>query len=125
MGLDMHLSGDRYIFNSRRQRGELESERYYLGYWRKHANLHGFIVETFAGGVDQCQEIDLSAEAIRSIIEAVKNRQLPKTAGSFFGTSDDTDKQIAHDIQIFEEALKWLETEEPDVLRSVIYRASW
>jgi hypothetical protein len=26
-----------------------------VGYWRKHPDLHGYIVETFADGVDACQ----------------------------------------------------------------------
>lgn len=125
MGLDMYLIGDRYFMNPERRRGELQSERYDLGYWRKHPNLHGFIVETFADGVDACQEIGLSVEDIRSIIDAVRDRQLPETTGFFFGESDDSDEQIGEDTQILEEALKWLEAEEPNVWKSVIYRASW
>jgi hypothetical protein len=129
MGLDMYLTGEALFTpehpNRRLKPYAKEGETYRLGYWRKHPNLHGFIVQTFADGVDECQEIDLTAEAIRSIIDAVKNRELPQTTGFFFGTSDDTDEQIAHDIQIFEEALKWLETEESEVWRSVSYCASW
>jgi hypothetical protein len=124
MGLDMYLTGDKY-FRGPRERGDRKSEQYDLGYWRKHPNLHGYIVKTFADGVDECQEIDLPADRIRQIIEAVKDRQLPETTGFFFGTSDDTDEQIAHDVEIFEEALKWLETVDSDVWRSVSYRASW
>ncbi len=129
MGLDMYLSGDAFFThehpNRRLKPFEKERDVYRLGYWRKHPNLHGFIVETFADGMDECQEIALTAERIRTIIAAVKHRELPETTGFFFGESDDTDDQIAYDIQIFEEALKWLETEEPEVWRSVIYRASW
>jgi hypothetical protein len=121
----MYLIGDRYFINSDRLRGELQSERYDLGYWRKHPNLHGFIVKTFADGVDACQEIGLSVEDIRSIIDAVRDRQLPETTGFFFGESDDRDEQIAEDTQILEEALKWLQAEELNVWKSVIYRASW
>jgi hypothetical protein len=124
MGLDMYLNGDKYLMNDRK-RGDRKSEQYDLGYWRKHPNLHGYIVQTFAEGIDECQAIELSADGIKKIIEAITNRHLPETTGFFFGTSDDSKDQIAYDVEIFEDALKWLETEEPDVWRSVSYRASW
>jgi hypothetical protein len=124
MGLDMYLTGDRF-FMSPRNRGAIKSEQYDLGYWRKHPNLHGYIVQAFANGDDDCQEIQLSAACIRKIIEAIRNRNLPETTGFFFGTSDDTDEQVAHDIQVFEDALRWLHTDEPEVWRTVNYRASW
>jgi len=124
MGLDMYLTGDEYLMKPR-ERGNLKSMQYDLGYWRKHPNLHGYIVQTFADGADECQEIELSAGAVKQIIEAIKSRQLPETTGFFFGSSDDSDEQIGYDVEVFEDALKWLETEEPDVWRSVSYRASW
>lgn len=124
MGLDMYLTGKTYSVKPRK-RGDRKGELYDLGSWRKHPNLHGYIVETFADGVDDRQEIGLSADRIKQIIDAIKNRQLPKTTGCFFGTSDDADEQIAYDVQIFEDALKWLAAEEPDVWRSVSYRACW
>ena len=31
-----------------------------VGYWRKHADLHGYIVSTFGGGVGGCRGIGLS-----------------------------------------------------------------
>jgi len=124
MGLDMYLTGQQY-FCKQRQRGNLKCEQYDLGYWRKHPNLHGFIVETFADGVDECQEIPMNADQIRQAVQAVKDPALPETTGFFFGASSDDDEQITHDVHIFEDALKWLETEVPDVWRSVIYRASW
>ena len=52
-----------------------------LGYWRKHPDLHGFIVKTFANGKDECQRIDLTGEDLIKIIEAVKSNTLQK--GSF------------------------------------------
>ncbi|AMV24015.1 hypothetical protein VT84_06440 [Gemmata sp. SH-PL17] len=41
------------------------------------------------------------------------------------GVSESTDEQVADDLEILEDALEWLDTEEPDVWRSVAYRASW
>jgi len=52
------------------------STRIDLGYWRKHADLHGYIVNTFADGKDECQEIELSAEDCKQIAEAVANNKL-------------------------------------------------
>jgi len=124
MGLDMYLTGEKY-FRGPRNRGDRTSEQYDLGSWRKHPNLHGYIVNTFANGVDECQEIELFADRIKQIIRAVRDRQLPETTGFFFGTSDDSDSQVEEDVQIFEHALQWLETEEQGVWRSITYHASW
>jgi hypothetical protein len=96
-----------------------------LGYWRKHPNLHGYIVRTFAGGKDECQNIDLGVNGIRTIIAAIRAKELPDTTGFFFGVSDSSQEQIDQDIAIFERAVAWLETEEPGIFRSVSYRASW
>ena len=94
-----------------------------LGYWRKHPNLHGFIVNTFANGVDECQEIELDEENIQTIIDAINTKDLPKTTGFFFGESDGSEDKES--IEILTKALEWLKTKEPNVSRSVVYRASW
>ncbi|MGH9344372.1 MAG: phosphoglycerate kinase [Terriglobia bacterium] len=130
MGLDMYLTGEKFVMDSRLNLKEdgfrLRSKTIELGYWRKHPNLHGYIVQTFAGGEDQCQNIDLGVpDRIRSIIAAIEARTLPDTTGFFFGVSDTSPERVAEDIAIFRKALAWLETEEAGVFRSVIYRASW
>lgn len=124
MGLDMDLTGNRY-FMKPRVRGDLKSEQYDLGYWRKHPNLHGYIVREFADGVDECQRIELAGGQIRQVIAAIKDRELPRTTGFFFGESEDSAEQIAYDLHVFEEALAWLEDDNPEVLRWVSYQASW
>lgn len=43
-----------------------------VAYWRKVNWLHGYIVNTFAGGVDECQEIPLSKADMENILEKVK-----------------------------------------------------
>jgi hypothetical protein len=133
MGLDMYLTGEKYLptdfeapeKNLSEDGFRVKGRQLELGYWRKHPNLHDFIVETFADGVDEYQEIELTKDCIQQIIHAVKGRQLPETTGFYFGESDDSDEQIADDVGIFEAALKWLETEEPNVWKSISYRASW
>jgi hypothetical protein len=131
MGLDMYLTGEKYIWNFRnlaqphpREDGyQLRAKTFDLGYWRKHPNLHGYIVNTFADGIDQCQRIDLYAADIEKIIAAVEADDLPHTEGFFFGASDGSEKQ--DDLGIFKAALAWLTAEDPGHSRSIYYQASW
>jgi len=133
MGLDMYLTGEKFLMPDYQNPGihpqedgfRVRSRTLELGYWRKHPNLHGYIVQTFAGGKDECQTIDLDPDDIRTIVAAVQAGNLPCTTGFFFGSSDTSPERIAEDIRIFEKALSWLQTEESSVFRSVIYRASW
>jgi len=128
MGLDMYLNGEKFFtsYNGKRPKEdgfEVSRHELQLGYWRKHPNLHGFIVQTFADGKDECQEIDLDAEDIEKIIQALNEADLPETSGFFFGSSDGSEKK--EDLRIFNAALKWLNTKEKEVWKSVKYRASW
>lgn len=134
MGLDMFLFGRKSLWDGRN--AQVRTEDGYkidaihieLGYWRKHPNLHGYIVEHFAEGVDECQEIALDASAIEQIITAVMTKTLPTTEGFFFGVSDDTVEQVSEDCRILRGALEWLNADKsaPDeLMRSVYYQASW
>lgn len=128
MGLDMYLTGEKYYRNRSdapvlRDGFPLRTETLDLGYWRKHPNLHGYIVQTCAADLDECQEIRLDGLAIEEIITAVETDSLPETTGFFFGKSDPSDK--APTLEILKAALAWLQTDEPQVIRTVIYRASW
>jgi hypothetical protein len=106
---------------------EIEAIEVKLGYWRKHPNLHGYIVQTFAEGRDECQEIELSLEDLEKIIEAIKAKELPKTEGFFFGSSDGSETE--EDLEIFAKAVVWLTHLNPAHTRkywyTVIYHASW
>lgn len=126
MGLDMYLIGRKFdpkredIVDGFTCREKLLD----LGYWRKHPNLHGYIVEHFAeNGVDDCKPIDLSAENIEQIIEAIRENDLPETEGFLFGESSKDEEQVAEDVRIFEAALAWVASTE--FWHSVEYRASW
>lgn len=114
MGLDMYLTGHKHFFRwgdrvpIRKEDGfEVTSVTVKLGYWRKHPNLHGFIVQRFAEGKDECQNIELDSDDIQAIIHAVRIDALPHTTGFFFGQS--TGDEALTDIRIFEDALLWLE----------------
>jgi len=108
MGLDMYLNGRAFLWKEERRDGyrlrEVEIE---LGYWRKHPNLHGYIVQHFAGGKDLCQDIPLTAENMIQIVAAIQDKALPETTGFFFGSSDGSEDEES--IDIFLKAIKWLE----------------
>lgn len=131
MGLDMYLNGNKFFWtdwehpeNNPTEDGFKVRERSLeLGYWRKHPDLHGYIVKTFADGVDECQEIELSSDDLDRIIAAVKGADLPETKGFFFGKSDGSETE--EDLKILEGAKAWLNTKEKGIIRSVVYRASW
>tara|TARA_A100001391_G_C4989098_1_gene257574 strand:- start:260 stop:706 length:447 start_codon:yes stop_codon:yes gene_type:complete len=148
MGLDMYLRGEHY--NSDRNRhgeisrskldNEFEISNYEvdLGYWRKHADLHGYIVNTFAEGKDNCQKIELDENDLDKIIMAIRHDKLVKDhCGFFFGNSTEfgyyEEKEKEYAINCFEKAKKFIrrgkELFERDGLfiqpRSVSYQASW
>ena len=123
MGLDMYLTGETYFCNREDRRGTKKGELFHLGYWRKHPNLHGYIVQEFADGEDNCQPIELSPEQISQIIKAIESGQLPITTGFFFGESDGSEQPL--DLVFFREALAWLNEAPAEEWRSVYYQASW
>lgn len=131
MGLDMYLEGNKYLgtnwdnpeLNPREDGFEVRGRVLRLGYWRKHPDLHGYIVETFAEGVDECQEIALSVANLEQTLAASEADQLPPTTGFFFGESQPEDKDETR--KILTDAIQWAKTEEKNVYRSVVYRASW
>ncbi len=132
MGLDMYLNGEKYFYGQRKYSEKRVAddpakigEIYELAYWRKHPDLHGFIVETFADGIDDCRRIWLSDENIETIIKAVKEGSLPHTEGFFFGESENDEAQRNEDVQLLEGALAWVRTKEDGAWRSLIYQASW
>ena len=146
MGLDMTLRGHhyntRYVDDVPRpmldDKYHIESMTIDLGYWRKHADLHGYIVDTFAKGVDNCMEIELSEEALDKIILAIQNNNLKKDhSGFFFGNSTDNgyynEKEKERAISIFQKAKTFLQEgakmlEDSNLYmnpRYVSYRASW
>jgi hypothetical protein len=106
MGLDMHLI-------------ETSTDKE-IAYWRKHPNLHGFIVNEFAGGVDECQHIPLTLDNVKAIIVATKEDTLPVTTGFFFGQSHPDDK--VYTLEVF---TKLFDTMTADSKYKVYYRASW
>lgn len=146
MGLDMYLEGRKYLLtdhknpekNATEDGFRLREKILELGYWRKEPNLHGYIVQTFADGKDDCQDIELCVEDLEKIREAVRNRQLIDTSGFFFGVSADPNSEDPEErkwaeeferetIEIMDKAIAWVNArvEDKSSIRYVVYRASW
>jgi len=145
MGLDMYLRGDKFITtfdDTKRDKDgnvlkvkrpvvdgfDVETQVLDLGTWRKFAPLHVYIVKEFAGGVDECQRIDLSAGELRKIAKALRNNKLPKNDdchGCFFGDDewwDELKSEGEKHAKLFDKAAEWVES---TFWNSVTYRASW
>lgn len=63
MGLDMYLYASKH--------SDITS-KYKIGYWRKFNALHNYIVQNFNGGEDNCEEIYLSEDALKQILNVCK-----------------------------------------------------
>ena len=149
MGLDMMLYGDKSIYvkdTPAKVDGfpvevdgfPVESIVLDMGYWRKHANLHGFIVDCFADGNDDCQRINLDVDDLNHLIKTLEDDKMYEetTTGFFFGRSyhpgekdeyGSYEEQKARDIDLFTKARNWLMSNysKKDEYRSVYYQASW
>ena len=109
-----------------------------LGYWRKHADLHGYIIETFAEGADNCQKIELDENDLDKIIMAIREDKLVKDhSGFFFGNSTEfgyyKGEEKDYAISCFQKAKDFIKEGQKQYEkyklfiqpRSVYYRASW
>ena len=151
MGLDQYLTGRKVIFTPYAQspRTEddfpIESIDIRLGYWRKHQELHDFMVQQFAkNGVNHGEPIELDRLDLENILEvldmlAINEEQYTSYKDTFTkaylwlkaGDPDPTFKPLATEIgttlqSIGMNVLEFDESTFPvhDV-RYVIYRASW
>ena len=145
MGLDMYLRGEKFVskYDHSQQApegGSLEVKRpvidgfevseYILdmGYWRKFAPLHKYIVKVFANDVDECQPIHLTNLDCRRIAEALRHDNLPANedcGGFFFGNPEFWDEDRANGeehAKVFDRAADWVES---NSWNTVTYQASW
>lgn len=126
MGLDMYMfaAENQKAYDRIRWHDAHEANESYFNshvcYWRKHPDLHGYIIQTFGKGIDECQCIPLTSSDIENIISAVKGGNLPQTTGFFFGQSRGPDDQ--NTIQQFEKVLNFLRENKEGI---VWYEASW
>ena len=117
----------------------LSKETFYqIGYWRKFNALHGFIVEHYADGRDECQKIYLSKDDIKEILNTLKEVKanpnsamgiMPPTSGFFFGSKDIDEwfiKDVEYSIELFEDVLEMLEkNDKRKNYYEIYYQASW
>jgi len=128
MGLDMYLEGRQHFWgHTTMEEGyPLKTKTFELGYWRKHPNLHGYIVSNYADeGKDNCEPMLLDQAALIDIMAAVREDRLPHTSGFFFGSSMENQEQRDHDLAVLTKALFWLQNSSKDDNRTVIYQAIW
>ena len=120
MGLDMYLEGERYYSNIsnddvRPKLGDYPIKQNILdmGYWRKHPDLHGYIVQKYGG------------EDIAKAIE--EDRLAHNTEGFFFGSSENHIMHLKEDAKVFRDAKAWIESfrESERWCVAVKYQASW
>lgn len=151
MGLDMYLYKRLYTKNwnhtptekrhkVRIERGDLpvfgySNPSYVIQehhYWRKFNALHSYIVETFADGIDKCQEIRLSKSDINLILDTLTECYKTKDSsllepkkGFLFGSTEVDDyywECIADSIDSLRILLREMEYDDNI---DCYYQASW
>jgi hypothetical protein len=167
MGLDMYLEARKYVNQTKRSNGESTPDPDYatlvglapqglvdftqigcasvalpIGYWRKANAIHGWFVNTLAGGVDECQEIyvprialvDLLASCKVVLSETDPNEKqdladevgLMPTEGFFFGgyeLDEYYDEHLKYTIETVENILNLIP--EDNYSWTFSYHASW
>lgn len=172
MGLDMYLSKRTYVKNwdwkednpthhvqvtkNGDVRKDIKPSRITyiieeVGYWRKFNALHGYIVENYGKGIDECQEIYLELSDLEVMIEVMKEVMkskpnedgvvdpsapdpgdlLPPTQGFFFGGYELDEyyyDEVERTIELFTELVnEEQKSEEENGLwsGSFYYQANW
>lgn len=113
MGLDMYLTGKRYLWrsNDNDQKTAEAIDKLDIGnngmrikgveceamYWRKANAIHGWFVENVQDGEDDCKEYEVRADQLEELVDAcnkaLADREnaaeiLPPISGFFFGSND-------------------------------------
>ena len=143
MGLDMYLHARRFDHSGNRWEPEEDKRpehngwkqsctEYDVGYWRKFAPLHHYIINHFADE-DDCSPIYLDQQQCRQIADALRNPydsfELDECGGFFFGSKEQWEDDLKHEAvpaaDLFDKVADWLDEGEPDCWRSCYYQASW
>lgn len=99
-------------------------------YWRKANQIHKWFVDNCSNGVDNCEEVYVSTEQLKTLLDTCKkvnenhelaSELLPTQSGFFFGGTD-YDEGYYHDIEY---TINILETILKDNSGDFYYRASW
>lgn len=78
-----------------------------IHYWRKHANLHGWMEDLYYEKNGQresfnCVNLLLTEKDLDDLEYDIKNGNLPQTSGFFFGQSDGSENE--DDLQFIKDA---------------------
>lgn len=101
-----------------------------VGYWRKANAIHLWFVENVQGGTDECQEVYVSNENLKELLELCQTVQdnpelgpelLPATSGFFFGSTE-YDEGYLEDIKY---TIKLLKPLVDDEYSDFYYQSSW
>jgi len=130
MGLDMYLTGDKFVpeYQANLPRAKVdsypvESQRLQMGYWRKHWALHNYINDNYCE--DGSVKIELESDDLRKIADAVEQGDLLDA-----GYREEIDawhkepEKVAETLKILRDAADWLDKED-NTWKSVEYYGSW
>ena len=131
MGLDMYLTGDKFVpehqDNLPRAKVDsypVESQRLKMGYWRKHWALHNYIEANY-NGFAELGKVELEPIALREIADAVEQGKLPDAdyRGEIEAYHKEPD-QVAATVKTLRDAADWLEKDD-NTWKTVEYYGSW
>ena len=93
-----------------------------IHYWRKHANLHGWMEKLYrekGGSAHEfnCVAVALTREDLDRLEGDIKAKRLPYTTGFFFGESDGS--ELDDDLSFIAKAREALSA------RLTVYYSSW
>jgi len=131
MGLDMYLTGDKFVpehqDNLPRAKVDsypVESQRLKIGYWRKHWALHNYIEANYNDG-ESLGKVELGPISLREIADAVEQGKLidPNYSEGIDAWHKEPEK-VAETLKILRDAADWLEKDD-NTWKSVEYYGSW
>ena len=130
MGLDMYLTGDKYVpeHQDKLPRAKVDSYpveclRLKIGYWRKHWALHNYINDNYCE--DGSAKFELESDDLRKIADAVEQGDLLDA-----GYREEIDawhkepEKVAETLKMLRDAADWLDKED-NTWKSVEYYGSW
>lgn len=154
MGLDMYLTGKRYMskYFDAEDRARIEKVNeifdfegdedgdyhaqevsFRVAYWRKANAIHAWFVKHCQDGVDECQETHVSREKLTELIDACRkvmankelaNELLPPQSGFFFGSTD-VDEYYLQDLEYTATRLEKILNDPALKGSSLYYQSSW
>lgn len=154
MGLDMYLSGKRFMskyFNAEDSdkieainevfgiKGDTDADygaqevKFRIAYWRKANQIHKWFVDNCQDGVDECQEAYVTREQLIELVDLCKkvlaNRGkaeelLPVESGFFFGSTN-YDEWYKQDLEYTVERIEKILADDALKNCDFCYQSSW